>query len=610
MNQDEKNHFLTRSRVKVREICDQLEAKQRTLSDQVEIGKDKFKKQDAELKLVQSEVLKHNIKRISELNELKDSPYFVKCFVTDKTSGEQKVLAFGKFGSSEEGIYSWVTPAAEIRFDEPGDVAYQCPDGTIERLVLNQKDQYLIANKEIKFLATEKIGTARELIFQEYFSNRKTSFILPEIVAEMEKSQDTVIRANHLGPFLISGPAGSGKTTLALHRIAYLIQSPDLTDLYNGENIIVFVQDNSTKAYFSTLLPSLGIDNVTITTFPDWAFSILDLTGSFSTRFGNSEAERDQFEYRKIEAMRAISSLPTELKNYDLLDKIYEPFFAPKDRQIFKEQKSTKSYDRIDLTILLMAKKQQDSMLYVNKDYYVEQKNGQYKKKHGPVLLKYSLVLIDEFQNYLPEQLKLFKSCQNQSLKSIIYVGDINQQIRLGTIRDWSEIHENIEMERRVVLNKVYRNTKEILSYINSLGYNVEIPEKLKNGDEVKEIFNIDTQDQIEYVERLAKNKDFQSLGILAQNDKIIEPFRQYFKKDEKIHSMTITEAQGVEFDIVVLVGIDKTMFDSADTSLPTELVDSKKRIDKDLLYIGLTRAISELHLIGEDKLSSFFKAN
>ena len=66
---------------------------------------------------------------------------------------------------------------------------------------------------------------------------------------------------------------------------------------------------------------------------------------------------------------------------------------------------------------------------------------------------------------------------------------------------------------------------------------------------------------------------------------------------------MTINEAQGVEFDVVVLVGIGReAAVDYADMQ-DAELLEGKKRIEKDLLYVALTRAISELHVMGRTKL-------
>lgn len=186
------------------------------------------------------------IERQEELKKLFGSPYFIRCDVVYKKTGERKTLYFAKHYFTEENIYSWVAPASVIRFEKPGPASYKLPDKTIEHVELLRKEQYMIVEGKVLFFAVEEGEKPRELIYQEHFS-RKTGFVLPEIVGVMEKAQDKVIRAHHSGPFVISGPAGSGKTTLALHRVAYLVQSPDTGEYYPGKSIIVFVQDTGTK---------------------------------------------------------------------------------------------------------------------------------------------------------------------------------------------------------------------------------------------------------------------------------------------------------------------------------------------------------------------------
>lgn len=125
----------------------------------------------------------------------------------------------------------------------------------------------MIADGEIRFMTSETAKEGRTLVYQEQLSKRKTDFMLPEIIARMERAQDDVIRTEAQGSFLISGPSGSGKTTLAFHRIVYLLQSPEHATRFSDENIIVFVQDENTRAYFSKLLPELGVHQVNVTTF-------------------------------------------------------------------------------------------------------------------------------------------------------------------------------------------------------------------------------------------------------------------------------------------------------------------------------------------------------
>jgi len=226
------------------------------------------------------------------------------------------------------------------------------------------------------------------------------------------------------------------------------------------------------------------------------------------------------------------------------------------------------------------------------------------KNKREILQLEYSLAVVDEFQNYLPEQLKLIKSCISEKSKSIVYVGDMAQQVKLGTIRQWEEIGEKMEQDRKVVLEKVYRNTKNILSFIKKLGYDIEIPEQLKEGIGVGE-YILETKDQeIEKIKKIIGEDSFSSVGILAKENEYLSEFKESFVKNEKIHIMTMNEAQGVEFDVVIIVGIEKNTFISYE-NVQKELIEEKKRINRDLLYVALTRAISQLHIMGKEKLEN-----
>lgn len=568
-------------------------------------SKEIFKTLSAGDQIVESRLMRYNKKRIGEIGYLKGSPYFVRCDVIWEKETEVKSLYFGKFGFSEEEIYSWITPASAIRYENPGEVKYVRPDGAMQKAKLVRKDQYMIVGESIKFLATESLENARQLVYQEYFSNQKTGFVLPEIVAQMEKAQDQVIRAHHVGPFLISGPAGSGKTTLALHRVAYLAQSPDLASTYTSDSIIVFVQDNGTKEYFSHLLPELGIDDVLITTFADWALATLDIDVNYIVRYGKNENEKDLYEFAKLRAMRSdVFPAYKKASIYMILENMYGKYFDEGQKNILLSQKNEKVLDRIDLALLLKAYFNLNDSLGSVKDYWVELKNGSMRKKRGFVPFEYSLAVVDEFQNYLPEQLELIKSCINKKSQSVLYVGDMAQQVQFGTIKNWDEIGEEINEQRKVVLHKVYRNTKNILKYIQSLGYVIEIPEGIKEGNDVGEYILEDAQREIEHIESIISKKEFSSVGILAKDSSYLLDFKKAFAKNGKVHVMTMNESQGVEFDIVFIVGINGDTFDvSFEKNVSEDLIKEKIQINKDLLYVALTRAISELHVLGTEKL-------
>lgn len=545
--------------------------------------------------------------RVAELVHLESSPYFIKCTILDE-SNEEKEYFFAKHQFSEQSIYSWVAPIATIRFENPGKVSYKLPDGTEKTIIVKKKEQYMIVNGKVIFFALEDGSKPRELIYQEHFTKQKSEFALPEIVAQIEKAQDQVIRASYKGPLVISGPAGSGKTTLALHRVAYLTQAPDTTTFYPTESIVVFVQDHGTKEYFSTLLPGLGINNVEITTFPEWAISVLGLSEySYTERYGPNEEEKDMYEYQKLRALRD-APIPVWNKNiFTTLSIKYSKYLTLNDVRIFDKQKKDKKLDRFDLVILLGSYFEKFKKFETKREYQTFVKDQLVKKvKKTPVM--YSLIVADEFQNYLPEQLSIIKKCLSEETKSVIYVGDIAQQVKLGTIRNWDEMKEIIEEDRKIKLNKVYRNTKNILSYIKSLDYNIEIPIEVKEGPIVDEIIYNTSKEEIEYIKNKIPNYKEGSVGIISKDEEWLEDFKVEFAKEKNIHVLSMLESQGVEFDLVFIVGVKRESFVVSHhvDVLPIH-IEERKRMQKDLLYVALTRAITELHILGKEKLSDIF---
>lgn len=535
-----------------------------------------------------------DIDRLKQMELLYGSPYFTKCEVFFDDVGESKNFYFGKFTFTEEKVYSWIAPIASIRFENPGTVTYTLPNGKIRTGKLISKEQYMIENGKILFQTAEALDMPRELIHQEYFSHTKASFALPEIVSQMEKAQDKVIRAHYKGPFVISGPAGSGKTTLALHRIAYLIQSPDTTALYEPHSILVLVQDESTKAYFSELLPSLGITSVSITTFSEWAASIIGIEDISCI---SQYSEDDFYEHEKIKALRN-AELPRYNKNiFGLLQKVYTQFLCEKNMQIFLEQKKNKKLDRIDITILLKAYKNTHKKLSTKRTYFTVGEDDSLVEKSRTTTLEYSLIAVDEFQNYLPEQLILFRNCVDKDKESLVYIGDMAQQVRCGTIRSWTEMQQTISTDRHVILSKVYRNTRYILEYINSLGYGVEVPEGIKAGVPVQEIECIGLDEKIKYIKNiLSKLMPGETLAILTKYEKDVEIIRAHTEPAKPLYVLSMRQSQGLEFDKVCIVNFD---YDILLDDLHDDLfVQEKEKIEKDLMYVALTRAISELHII------------
>lgn len=555
---------------------------------------EQYKKAEGSERITLSTLLQYTQKRQLELSALEPSPYFSRC---DISSEEKNMnIYIGKFSYPEESVVSWISPISTLRFAHPGKANYTTPDRAQKEVILTRKDEYMIKDSKIMFFATETREAARTLIYQEHFSNRKTGFILPEIIARMEEAQDKVIRSSWRGPLVISGPAGSGKTTLALHRVAYLMQVPEVRDNFPGHRIRVFVQDQGTKSYFSALLPDLGIDNVEITTFQDWAYDILGLSQGKQIVKLQEEYIEDTITLQKIEILHGVRG-PLEGKPIEWLKSLYKNNFHTQ-LDIVLERIDNTTLDDIDLTLLLHAYKKAHGSLHESREYLVQQKNSyEVKRKIGRFAVSYNLCVVDEFQNYLPEQLQLIRGCMNDETQSLVYVGDMRQQTRFGTIQSWQQIGESIDDSRSIILEKVYRNTKAILRYIQSVGYDIAIPEALPEGIPVETLPN--TRETQEYICSLALAKNDRLIGILAKDFDILAPY-QHLKSEKHIKVLTVREAQGVEFDTVFFVGNAPATWHLDTTSYPLEIQQEKQRINKDLLYVGLTRAMQELYVVGD----------
>lgn len=538
---------------------------------------------NAQVKAINQETLRRTV-------EVGVSPYFCKCVVKFDDAQEQKELYFGKFSFAEGSIYSWITPAGSIRFDSPGNISYTLPNGKLRTGTMLSKDQYLIDENGIKFYSTESTNFPRELIHQEHFSQHKKGFVLPEIVSQMERAQDTVIRAHYKGPFVISGPAGSGKTTLALHRIAYLMQSPQTTELFPSEAMLILVQDESAKAYFSTLLPSLGITSVSITTFTEWAAKIVGVEGY---TYQSQYIESDEYEYHKIKALRSYNALSKYSKTtFKYLESIYGNHLSSQDKIYFEQQKKGKILDRIDLTVLLTSFLQTYNKLSVSRTYQRIDSGGDFRTRTTEIKLEYALIAIDEFQNYLPEQITLFKKCIDQNTQSLMYIGDMRQRVRVGTIKNWDEVAEFIHDKREVLLDKVYRNTRQIVEYIQRQGFDVEVPQGIKSGKDVTEL-KATVSEAITYINNcIATLGQEKTVGVIVSSSDDIALFKQ------GLHLVTSRQSQGLEFDVVCLVQNNTNQSLVSIEIVEPDYADEKQKIDRDLYYVSLTRAMEELHVL------------
>lgn len=163
-------------------------------------------------------------------------------------------------------IYDWRAPISSMFYDyEIGEASYECPEGIVDGK-LTLKRQYKINNGKIEYMFDSNLKIDDEVL-QDILS-KSTDSKMKTIVTTIQREQNKVIRNEEYKNLIVQGPAGSGKTSVALHRIAYLLYKQ--RDKIKPQNIVIFSPNGIFNDYISNVLPQLGEDNMYQTTFKEY----------------------------------------------------------------------------------------------------------------------------------------------------------------------------------------------------------------------------------------------------------------------------------------------------------------------------------------------------
>ena len=220
-------------------------------------------------------------KDISNYEESIKAPYFGRVDFRENKSQEESIY-IGKqsISSSQDGeeiVVDWRTPVADLYYSGTGGYAYyKSPNGIIEGN-LSLKRKFLFKEDSLKEIFDEGIneiiinsGLDENDLVDEFLKinlEESRGKKLKEVVATIQKEQNDIIRWPKNLPIIVQGSAGSGKTTVALHRLAYLIYR--YSDSMKGKDILVLAPNKLFLDYISDILPNLGVNEVNQTTFQD-----------------------------------------------------------------------------------------------------------------------------------------------------------------------------------------------------------------------------------------------------------------------------------------------------------------------------------------------------
>ncbi|SHE90480.1 DNA helicase-2 / ATP-dependent DNA helicase PcrA [Seinonella peptonophila] len=228
-------------------------------------------KQQSELLAERERSFRHVNTEIERLRRIEDSPYFGRVDFREEGESETESIYLGIASMMDEKgedflIYDWRAPISSLYYDHsPGHVSFQAPESEIKG-EMTTKRQYVIRRGKILSLFDTGLTIGDELL-QEVLG-RQADAQMRSIVATIQKEQNRLIRDEKSQLLIVRGAAGSGKTSAALQRIAYLLYR--YRDQLQANQIILFSPNPIFNSYVSSVLPELGEENMQQATFQQY----------------------------------------------------------------------------------------------------------------------------------------------------------------------------------------------------------------------------------------------------------------------------------------------------------------------------------------------------
>lgn len=543
---------------------------------------------------------------VRQLEYLKEVPYFGRIDFLENNECFAEEIYIGRYGfrnkkTREYEIYDWRTPVASMFYDSGiGEVSYRCPAGIIEGK-LTCKRQYKIENGDLKYCYDTTVAVQDDVLEEVLAEN--TDKVLRVIIDTITREQNQAIRQPHELNMLVTGPAGSGKTSVGMHRLAYLLYHN--RENLSAEKIVVLSRNQIFSSYVSEILPELGEENVN-----DVMFDTLVNRGIskeykkrdyyeqveylLKHKEGNLRSKAIELKYssefiqylneKRIEFRERHTDFDTVLEFYLYLLKQYTKDTTPEIANYTKNQ-------------VRQGKINYEDMLVVS---YLRMLLGAIKP-----IEDISHVVVDEAQDYNLLQLQIIRTLYPKAHFTIL--ADANQSIHpLMSTTDMKKMAEVFRTQygiKEISLSKSYRSTAPINKFaFDVIGiHNPDLyverdgkePEVRVCKNQKKEIMKLlqeipeDKSVAILTVDLDSARYVQQKMGaMVAKTERPIQYLlKPYDYLEEKIVAMPIMLAKGLEFDVVIV-------WDDRDEAYWEE--------NKNLKYLMCTRALHELYFVTE----------
>lgn len=603
-----------------------------------------------------------------KLEKLRKSPYFGRFDFRRAGRNETAVYYIGIHDFRDEEtqdswVYDWRAPVSALFYDfETGPARYVAPSGTIAG-DLTLKRQFRIRDSEMEFMLDVSVNIVDDVL-QDTLAQASDDG-MKNIVATIQRDQNAIIRDAEAHTLIIQGVAGSGKTSIALHRIAFLLYR--FKDTLTSSDILIISPNRVFADYIGNVLPELGEETVPEIGMETLAGQLLGDKIRFQTFFEQTALLLETDDVGMKERIRAKAApaflsqiesyaqhlektsfqpeditirkrpLPgfvfettwQRLKRLDIAERIVacgnsviEQFEIQYRIELRKEERAVVRKavrDMVNRTTLRKAYKQLFD--WIDRPDLFKPKGGklEYADVFPLIYLKmltegvenpYSGVkhlLLDEMQDYTPVQYavlaRLFK-CR----KTIL--GDATQSVNPYSASTPERIESVLDGAFRVTLNKSYRSTWEIMQFALGISPNPDLIAMERHGP-VPDVLVVKTQKDA--VARIAedikdfRNSDHTSLAVLAKTQAQAKRLHKALS-DMSVDARLLEEGStGFSTGVVVCTphlakGLE---FDQVIIPDASAQVFSTE-MDRNLLYVACTRAMHRLSLISVGEITDF----
>ncbi len=560
-------------------------------------------------------------------------------------------------------IHDWRAPISSMFYDfELGKAGFESPLGETNGEI-KLKRQYRIRQGEFEFMLESSLNIHDDILQKELSATSDKK--MKDIVATIQRDQNRIIRNVNAQVLIIQGVAGSGKTSIALHRIAFLLYR--FKQEIKSDDILIISPNKVFADYISNVLPELGEENIQETGMEELAAELFDNKIRFRTFFEqvsqilekNDQGFIDRIKFksdhgflnRLNEFLLHIEN--TYFKSEDIfvnrlpvpawfIDERFKAYHRlPVLKRIpeivkdigeninifYRYEINTEDRNAIRKALLKMLKTSTLRILY--KEFFQWLGHPEMFKYSKGTIFEYSDVfpllylkirmegirkyehikhlLIDEMQDYTPVQYSVLSKLFPCN-KTIL--GDINQSVNPHSSSPASEIQKVYPQAETMELHKSYRSTFEITAFAQRIQHNSKQTAIKRHGDKPVVAKLQSEQDELNEIKKIVSNfysSRNKSLGIICKTQKQAQ--KLYDKLISSHPDIISLSAESIAFAngaIITTIHMSKGL--EFDEVVVPHCNDNNyiTEMDKHLLYIACTRAMHKLSVTCCQEITPF----